>query len=489
MRRESGRIVIVGSGFAGSLLALIARTLDLDVVLLERVRHPRFAIGESSTPLANRQLQRVATDFNLPWLGPFTKYGSWKTAHPEITCGLKRGFSFFRHREGRSFESSDHHDNELLVAANPDAPRGDTHWYRSEFDAFLVDRAVESGVCYIDGCKISHLERECAWRIRATTEAGSLEISADFFVDATGDGNVLARSIGLSPDLTNVRTNTRALFSHFEEVRPWSDILDEHDASRREHPFPCDAAALHHLLDGAWMWVLRFDNGITSAGLSLNVAHHPRRPSLAPEGEWQQWLERYPSVKRQFDGARAIRPITATDRLQRRLSVAAGSDWAALPHAAAFVDPWLSSGIAHTLYSVRRLASVFAAIKAAKDPAPQLHDYSQRLLREAALADRITAACFGRFDCFPVLASLTMLYFAAVTYAEHQADDYDFLLADDRHFTAQVKEITDAAMCVDVAQAAAFQTDVARRLAPYNVAGLCDPARRNMYPFLSQADV
>ena len=46
-------VAIVGSGFAGSLTALALRRQGRSVVLLERGRHPRFAIGESSTPLAN----------------------------------------------------------------------------------------------------------------------------------------------------------------------------------------------------------------------------------------------------------------------------------------------------------------------------------------------------------------------------------------------------------------------------------------------------
>jgi hypothetical protein len=53
-------LAIVGSGFGGSLLAMIARRLGRSVVLLERGRHPRFAIGESSTPLANLLLEEMA---------------------------------------------------------------------------------------------------------------------------------------------------------------------------------------------------------------------------------------------------------------------------------------------------------------------------------------------------------------------------------------------------------------------------------------------
>jgi FADH2 O2-dependent halogenase len=49
-------VAVVGSGFAGSLVALALTRRGRRVVLVERLRHPRFAIGESSTPLANCQI-------------------------------------------------------------------------------------------------------------------------------------------------------------------------------------------------------------------------------------------------------------------------------------------------------------------------------------------------------------------------------------------------------------------------------------------------
>ncbi|MEO8429749.1 MAG: FAD-dependent oxidoreductase, partial [Verrucomicrobiota bacterium] len=35
-------IAVIGSGFAGSLIAMIARRLGRSVVLIERGQHPRF---------------------------------------------------------------------------------------------------------------------------------------------------------------------------------------------------------------------------------------------------------------------------------------------------------------------------------------------------------------------------------------------------------------------------------------------------------------
>src|SRR5580700_10998150 len=91
-------IAVVGSGFAGSLLAMISRRLGHSVVLLERGKHPRFAIGESSTPLSNLLLEELSTRYGLPKIAPLAKWGTWQEAYPEVGCGLKRGFTFFHHQ-------------------------------------------------------------------------------------------------------------------------------------------------------------------------------------------------------------------------------------------------------------------------------------------------------------------------------------------------------------------------------------------------------
>src|SRR6266567_3893754 len=110
-------VAVIGSGFGGSLLAMIARRLGRSVVLLERGRHPRFAIGESSTPLANLLLEEFALRYELPRLLPLAKWGSWQKTCPQIACGLKRGFTFYHHRFGEPFAHDSDRRDQLLVAA------------------------------------------------------------------------------------------------------------------------------------------------------------------------------------------------------------------------------------------------------------------------------------------------------------------------------------------------------------------------------------
>ncbi|MBK8268054.1 MAG: FAD-binding protein [Planctomycetes bacterium] len=84
-------VLVIGSGFGGSLAALMAHQRGRRVILMDRARHPRFAIGESSTPIANLLLERIAVEYDLPWLRPFARYGEWKRVCPNIPCGPKRG--------------------------------------------------------------------------------------------------------------------------------------------------------------------------------------------------------------------------------------------------------------------------------------------------------------------------------------------------------------------------------------------------------------
>jgi len=148
-------IAIVGSGFGGSLLAMIARRLGRSVVLIERGHHPRFAIGESSTPLANLLLEQLALRYALPEMASLAKWGTWQKTHPKIACGLKRGFTFYHHVAGQPWTETANHANELLVAASPRDEIADTHWYRPDFDHFLARQAQQLGVEFLDETSLS----------------------------------------------------------------------------------------------------------------------------------------------------------------------------------------------------------------------------------------------------------------------------------------------------------------------------------------------
>lgn len=492
MTRIDCDIAIIGSGFGGTLLAIIARQLGLSAALLERGVHPRFAIGESSTPLADFKLATIADRFGLDWLRPFAKYGSWKACYPDIRCGLKRGFSFFRHQPGRDFKSSPINENALLVAASPDDARGDTHWLRADFDAQLVKRALDAGAIYLDRLEMHTIHHEAGWRLVGARPDGPIDVRAELVIDASGDAGMLGRALGLAPvPASALRTRSRALFSHFTNVVRWGDLLGA--SATAGHPFPCDAAALHHIIDGGWMWVLRFDDGVTSAGFSLDPDLHPVREGESAQAEWRRHLREYPALARQFANAQAVQPFVRTGRLQRRFTQAAGADWAMLPHAAGFLDAWLSPGIAQTLSAVERLGRILAEHRHGPERERALVRHGETVLDELAWMDDITGTCFACFDRFEVLSAVAMIYFVAAVYCEERERlgqapvDAAFLLADHGPYRQKAAELLRQAPAVRSADAGRFAAAVRAALAPFNACGLCDPARNNLYPFVSAA--
>src|SRR5712691_2236185 len=156
--RIDADVAIVGSGFAGSLMALALRSRGQRVVLVERGRHPRFAIGESSTPLANLLLEELADRYDLPAVRVFSKWGTWQRARPDVACGLKRGFTFLFHHADEALADTTDHARQLLVAGSPNNEVADTHWYRPDFDWALVREAEAAGTMYLDGTRLEGID-------------------------------------------------------------------------------------------------------------------------------------------------------------------------------------------------------------------------------------------------------------------------------------------------------------------------------------------
>ena len=484
-------IAVVGSGFGGSLIAMIAKKLGRSVILLERGKHPRFAIGESSTPLANLLLEELARRYELPALLPLSKWGSWQKAYPHLACGLKRGFTFFSHPWDKAFQHDPERQDQLLVAASPRDEVADTHWFRADFDHFLVRQAQANGVEYLDQVELPSLSLNSdGVSLRAKRHAEEFSIRARFLIDATGPRGFVHRALAL-PELPFAHLpRTEGLFSHFTAVPRW----DARHLSPELPPYPVDDAALHHVFDGGWVWVLRFNNGITSAGVA---ATEPLARELRfEEGEaaWKRLLRRLPSVGEQFADAKTELKFVHAQRLSFRSGTAAGQRWALLPSAAGFIDPLLSTGFALTLLGIKRLAEAIDQDWETERFEPRLTQYSADTLDELAAAEGLVAALYASMKDFSVFSRLALLYFGAVSFAEtarrlgrmELADS--FLLHKNAAFSPKFQRCCDQVLRAaerDVFSAEEkddLQWKIFDAIEPIDAAGLRDTARRNWYP-------
>ncbi|HKR09265.1 MAG TPA: FAD-dependent oxidoreductase [Gemmatimonadaceae bacterium] len=494
--KPSYEIAIVGSGFAGSLLARILARLGYDVVLLERGTHPRFAIGESSTPLANLSLERLGLRYGLEDCYALATHGRWLAKYPHLRRGLKRGFTFYRHHPGRAFENRGLDSERLLVAASPDDSIADSHWFRADVDDHFVQEAVNSGVDYRDNVELTSADfsSNCA-ELEGSRRGEKFSIRAAFVIDASGPGGFLARQLAIPSGLEATLTRASLVFSHFDDVRLMTDVVPD----LLPGPYPDDWAAVHHVIDEGWMYSLRFDTGVTSAGFLLT----PRgSTSLGVDGHdptalWKKLLARYPTIAEVFAKARPTMPLAFRSLIQHRLTRAAGERWVLMPHAYAFVDPLFSTGIAWALRAVERLALMFedVARNGRLQAAPALERYESMLRREADQIDLVVAAAYRAMAGFDLFCAQAMFYFAAVSFAEAsqrlRPDDQvawrGFLGVGDpvlEHLPWQSLERLDRAL--SNREAGAARADFSRwmrsAIQSRNVAGLADPHRHNLYP-------
>jgi FADH2 O2-dependent halogenase len=516
---KSCEVAIVGSGFAGSLLARILAVQGYDVVLLERGTHPRFAIGESSTPLANLSLERIGIRYGLPDCYRLATHGRWLAHFPELRRGLKRGFTYYRHHPDQPFANRGLDSERLLVAASPHDSLSDSHWVRADVDHHFVREAIAAGVDYRDRVNLTTAEiASDSVRLSGTRNDAPFELRANFLIDASGPGGFLARQLSIPSGLDATETRAALVFSHFDGVQLMKDAVP----GMPEGPYPDDWAAVHHIIDEGWMYSLRFDDGVTSAGFLLTprglaalqssdvknlnanatTGGAALSSSVAVDAAslWRKLLARYPTLAATFADATPLMPIAFLPAIQHRLTRAAGERWALMPHAYAFVDPLFSTGIAWGLRAVERLALAFESASGNRRiPDPDvLTRYEAALTAEADQIDLVVAGAYEAMAHFDLFAAQAMLYFAAVSFAEanqrllpQDAVAWNgFLGVGDpvlgplpREALRRLREINrgrgEAGTDVERKE---FVEWITRAIAPRNIAGLADASRKHLYP-------
>ena len=489
-------VVILGSGFGGSLVAAILGQAGLSAAVIDRQKHPRFAIGESSTPAADLILHDLANRYNLPELLPLTRFGRWRKTYPQILCGCKRGFTYFWHGDEDGFQPSIDHRQELFVAANASEEEADTQWYRPDVDHFLASVAQNHSAQLYEETRITAIDhpKKYSWLLDLEQHENRLHIKAEFLLDASGPAAILPRYLNLNNQTDQLQTDSSAVYSHWEGLPLYEDSLKSRGAKIRDYPYPTDDSAIHHLFRDGWAFQLRFANGLTSLG-SVFVPNHRvdrnlpldqiitrNRPALA------EIL--IPAQQAPFPGK-----LYGTGRMQRLWDLGAGHDWAALPFTIGFIDPLHSTGIAHNLSGIERLSEILLAIPTT-ERTEHLGHYSSQVIQELRWIDLLIAGCYLGLADFRLFTAWSMVYFAmATSYEKHRLapskSDSGFLLAGDSACVERIgrlyrrlKQVRNTKLLKEQG-IIDFQQEVKVAITPYNHVGLFEPEIPNMYRYTS----
>lgn len=388
-------IAIIGSGISGSMLGAILAKSGLKVIVLDAGSHPRFAVGESMVPESGILLQLLARRYGIPEL----RYpGELKLLMKHVgtsSAGIKLAFSFAWNGKGRE------HDPSEVVSTPVLAP--EAHLFRQDVDAYYVALAARLGATIRQMARIDSIEADEDGVSLGLVSGEAYRVR--YVVDAAGYRSPVADRFGLRENAPPMQSNLRSMFTHFVGVRPYEEAIA--GPERHGSPTHLGQGTLHHVFDRGWLWIIPFDNQpfstnpLCSVGLQFDAGKHG--PAGDPETEFRRFLADYPSTARHFEGAARVREWTVAPRLNYNSREAVGDRYALLGHAAGFVDPLFSRGLAITFESVNRLAP--AILRAAREDRWRKEGFAgyARYIREAVrVNDRLVANSYRAFRSFPL---------------------------------------------------------------------------------------
>lgn len=285
------------------------------VLLLERDRFPREHIGESLLPASIPVLEELGALTSVQQAGFLQKWGAtmvWGKDPSPWSWYFKETNLKYPH----SYQVS-----------------------RPQFDQILLDNSRQAGVDVQEEHRVTQVlfHGGRAVGVRCETPTGEpLEVATRFVVDASGQGGLLARQLGLrewDPFFRNL-----AVYGYF------------HGARRL--PEPDETNIFIEAYSQGWLWTIPLHTGLASVGAVVDSEHGQegiRRSG--PHGFLMAQLSLGPATADLLSEAN----LSSETRVVRDWSYVcqrlAGPGYVLVGDAACFVDPLFSSGVHLALMS------------------------------------------------------------------------------------------------------------------------------------------
>ena len=375
-------VIILGSGLAGSVTGAVLAKHGAKVLLVDAAAHPRFAIGESMTPQLVEWIHILSERHDIPELKSLASVEA-STRDIGPTFGTKAHFGFLKHEVGKEPDP-----REATQLALPKIFHQTSHMFRQDSDSFMFHVAIKYGCTPRQNWRANEVEFDddgVTVLGRSAAPGAEPELyRAKYLVDASGFRSPLADKFDLRDKPTaRFKHHSRSMFTHYVGIKRFDDVSGHPQELRP--PADWHTGTMHHLIERGWFWIIPFDNHpksrnpLCSVGLTMDERTYPKPKDLTPEQEFQSFLDKYPAVKRQFDGATRVREWISTDRLQYSSKQTVGDRWCLMSHAAGFLDPLFSRGLSNTLEVVDALTSRLVLALKDGDFSAERFEYVERV--------------------------------------------------------------------------------------------------------------
>lgn len=311
-------VVVIGGGPGGASAGAFLARNNLNVLVLEREKFPRFHIGESLLPAGWELWEKIGVTRDIEAAGFVLKQGIM--------------FGMFQHPEVK-----------LLTAEYPDyfVHPWTFHVERAKFDEILLNNARKQGATVREEWTVKEVlfEGDQAVGVLAGPNGEApRRIEARMVVDASGRDCMLARKMGWrKPDPV---LNKIAHFTHFKGAfrRDSRDVVDIGPV------FEGSVTTDIYTIDNGWIWYIPLSNDIVSVGAVLD-ARHARSLGETPQERFDRACAAEPTITKFIQGSRQVMEMKTISNISYLNEQFVGNGFALVGDASMFVDPIFSAGV------------------------------------------------------------------------------------------------------------------------------------------------
>jgi flavin-dependent dehydrogenase len=325
MKNEDVDVLVIGAGPSGTVAASIINKAGYKVRVVEKLKFPRFVIGESLLPKCMDALDEAGFLEAVKARGFQEKFGAKFVKNGKI-CDY-----FF---------------------ADQYTPGWNWTWQvpRAEFDKILADEVQKMGIPLTYETTVTDIQFDGAHSVTTVENADGTTstISAKFIVDGSGYGRVIPRLFNL--DKPSNLVPRKALFVHTKDVKRSMD--DE----------PNRITIVTHK-PGVWVWVIPFSNGVTSLGF-VGSPDFFKDIEGNDEEQLRTLIESEPYLKERFRDVEMVFPPRILESWSTTTDKFYGEGFVLTGNVTEFLDPIFSSGV--TLATISSQTAAHLVIKKLK---------------------------------------------------------------------------------------------------------------------------
>ena len=350
-------VAIIGGGPAGSTVGSVLKKYrpEMKVAIFEREAFPRDHVGESQLPAISDVLEEI---------------GAWDAVEA-AGFPIKIGATY---RWGQTDELWDF---EFLAGTRfVDEPRPAIYQGQRRQTAFQVDRAVYDKILLDHarslGCDVFESTPVAGVRrsgdLCEGLEVGGCLVTARHYVDASGEGGVLRKTMDVGIAAPTALRNI-AFWDYWQDA-DWAVSLG--NGGTRIQVLS---------LGWGWIWFIPVSPTRTSVGLVVPAEYY-KASGKTKEALYLEAVESDPLVSLLLVRARREGPIQGTKDWNFLADRVAGENWFLVGDSGGFADPILSAGMTLAHASGRAAAHTLLALDDGVLPAGWLRSQYDRNLRK-----------------------------------------------------------------------------------------------------------